>query len=168
MDEASPTRAVPETNSVADFVEWDRQGRLRLNPVFQRRAVWSPDAKSFLIDTILLGYPIPKVYIRTTFDTETQVGIRDVVDGQQRLRAVLEFSRNQLTINRRSEHFRGKKYSDLTSDQKRSFLGYSIGVDHLISATDDIVLEVFSRLNSYTVTLNGQEKRNAQYNSDLK
>ncbi len=52
------------TYSINDFVEWDAAKQLELNPRFQRRAVWTEKAKSFLFDTILRGKPIPKVFIR--------------------------------------------------------------------------------------------------------
>jgi hypothetical protein len=50
--------------SINDFVEWDKNGQLELNPVFQRRAVWNDKAKSYLMDTIIRGKPIPKIFIR--------------------------------------------------------------------------------------------------------
>ena len=49
--------------SINDFVEWDRQKQLVLNPAFQRRAIWNDKAKSYLIDTVLRGKPIPKRFI---------------------------------------------------------------------------------------------------------
>ena len=48
------------TYSINDFVEWDKQGQLELNPVFQRRAVWSDKAKSYLIDTIFVASRSPR------------------------------------------------------------------------------------------------------------
>ena len=52
------------TYSINDFVEWDAAKQLELNPRFQRRPVWTEKAKSFLMDTIIRGKPIPKVFIR--------------------------------------------------------------------------------------------------------
>jgi hypothetical protein len=52
------------TYSVNDFLEWESRSQLELNPRFQRGPVWSPAAKSFLIDTMLRGKPIPKIYMR--------------------------------------------------------------------------------------------------------
>jgi hypothetical protein len=53
--------------SINDFVEWDKNKQLELNPSFQRRPVWSEKAKSYSIDTILRGKPIPKIFIRQKF-----------------------------------------------------------------------------------------------------
>ncbi|MGH2547954.1 MAG: DUF262 domain-containing protein, partial [Thermomicrobiales bacterium] len=95
--------------SIADFLTWYRRKELVLNPTFQRRSVWSLDARSYLIDTILLGYSIPKIYLRTKIDTKTQLSVRDVVDGQQRLNAIIDFADNKLTLNKRSRDFEGKR-----------------------------------------------------------
>jgi uncharacterized protein with ParB-like and HNH nuclease domain len=58
------------------------------NPDFQRPPVWSRGQKQLLIDTILQGYDIPKLYWRKTSNRPERY---DVVDGQQRLRAIFEF-----------------------------------------------------------------------------
>ena len=50
--------------SINDFLNWNNHNQLELNPIFQRRSVWNESAKSYLIDTILRGKPIPKVFIR--------------------------------------------------------------------------------------------------------
>ena len=65
--------------SIADFYEWQKNGLLELVPDFQRRTVWSEKAKSYLIDTIIRGRPIPKILISQRLQgTRT---IRVVVDG---------------------------------------------------------------------------------------
>ncbi|GAJ16274.1 unnamed protein product, partial [marine sediment metagenome] len=57
---------------------------------FQRRRVWSSKARSYLIDTILDGFPIPAVYIRQKINLKIAKSIREVVDGQQRIGAILD------------------------------------------------------------------------------
>ena len=49
----------PRAYTVSDFTKWDKDGELILAPKFQRRSVWTQMARSYLIDTILQGYPIP-------------------------------------------------------------------------------------------------------------
>jgi hypothetical protein len=111
---------------------------------------------------------MPKVYLRTKINTKTQTSVRDVVDGQQRLRAIIDFANNELALNHRSREFKGKRYRDLDPELQQAFLGYQISVEHLINASDKVVLEVFSRLNSYTVTLSPAELRHATYDTELK
>lgn len=157
-----------EQYSIADFLNFRRSDRLDLNPNFQRRSVWSSTAKVYLIDTILRQMPMPKIYLRTTIDPSTQTVTRDVVDGQQRLRAIFEFADNKLRLTNRAGEFAGLRYQDLGDEYQAAFLGYTIGVDQLLNASDSAVLEVFARLNSYTVSLNPAELRHAEFQSDWK
>jgi len=157
-----------EQYRIADFLDWNREKRLELNPDFQRGSVWSPQARTFLIDTILRKLPIPKVYLRTRIDVLTKKSIREVVDGQQRLRAIIEFSEDKFNLTKRAAEFAGKSYADLTEEEKETFLSYPIAVDQLVNASTDDVLEVFARLNSYTVVLNPPEKRHAKFPGEFK
>ncbi|MGA2001591.1 MAG: DUF262 domain-containing protein [Terriglobales bacterium] len=157
-----------EQYRISDFLDWHRQKRLELNPDFQRGSVWTPAARTFLIDTILRQLPVPKVYLRTKINVATKKSVREVVDGQQRLRAIIDFAENKFSLSKRASEFVGKRYSDLTEEQQEAFLSYPIAVDQLVNASIDDVLEVFARLNSYTVSLNGPEKRHAKWQGDFK
>jgi hypothetical protein len=108
------------------------------------------------------------VYLRTNIDITTKKTVREVVDGQQRLRAIIEFSEDKFVLSKRACELAGKRYSTLTDEEQETFLTYPIAVDQLVNATDDDVLEVFARLNSYTVTLNPPEKRHAKFQGDFK
>lgn len=157
-----------EQYRISDFLEWDKQKRLKINTDFQRGSVWSPAARTFLIDTILRQLPLPKVYLRTNIDVATKQAIREIVDGQQRLRAIIEFANDGYQLSKRATEFAGLKYSTLTPEHQEIFLGYPIAVDQLVNASNTDVLEVFARLNSYTVTLSPPEKRHAKYQGDFK
>lgn len=160
--------SVLEQYQIADLLEWGQSKRLALNPDFQRRSVWTTSAKVYLIDTILRHLPIPKVYLRQKVNVETRQSYREIVDGQQRLRAIFDFAADRLVLTKRAKEFAGLRYTTLDDDQKEAFLSYPIAVEQLINATDDDVLEVFSRLNSYTLPLNSQELRHAKYQGDFK
>lgn len=152
------------TYSINDFVEWERQQQLELNPTFQRRPVWSEKAKSFLMDTIIRGKPIPKFFIRQKINVTTRTSAREVVDGQQRLRTILSFIKDGFVINRnQNTEYGGKRFSQLPEDIQAQLLSYEIAVDLLINLPDKEVLDIFSRLNSYAVILNEQEKLNAEH-----
>ena len=148
--------------SIADFLEWEANGLLELNPEFQRRAVWSEKAKSYLIDTVLRGKPMPKIIISQRM--EDARNIRVVVDGQQRLRAILGFVNGDFRIARaHSADFAGYTFDRLPNNVRNSFLQYELGVDVIFDLAYEDILDIFHRINSYTVTLNKQEKINGQY-----
>lgn len=157
-----------EQYRIADFLDWHKDKRLELNPNFQRGSVWTPAARSYLIDSLLRKLPIPKVYLRTKIDVVTKKTIREVVDGQQRLRAIIEFADDKFALTKRAGEFAGSKYTTLSAELQEAFLSYPIAVDQLLNSSDTDVLEVFSRLNSYSVALNPAEKRHAKYQGDFK
>lgn len=153
---------------ISDFLEWNSAKSLVINREFQRGSVWSPGAKMMLVDTILRGYPIPKIYMRSFIDRDTKRTKREVVDGQQRLRAIIDFAADRITLSARTKEFKGKKFSTLTDDEQDKFLQYAISVDQLVNADDQLVLEIFARLNSYNVKLNAAELRHAEFQGDFK
>jgi hypothetical protein len=148
--------------SIADFLEWDGNNLLDLSPKFQRRSVWTRAAKSFLIDTILRGKPMPKVLL--TQDLQGRRNVRTVVDGQQRIRTVLEFVAGSFTVlSAHNSMHAGKTFSQLDEEAQASVLQYEIGVDLLYNVSLADMLDIFARINTYSVTLNTQEKLNARY-----
>lgn len=148
--------------SIADFLEWDGNQLLDLSPKFQRRSVWTRAAKSFLIDTVLRGKPMPKVLL--TQDLVGKKNVRTVVDGQQRIRTILEFVAGGFTVlaAHNAEHA-GKTFSELDEDAQGLILQYELGVDLLYNVSLSDMLDIFARINTYSVTLNTQEKLNAKY-----
>lgn len=148
--------------SIADFYEWDNNDLLQLSPDFQRRAVWSEKAKSYLIDTIVRGRPIPKIIISQKLTGSKTV--RVVVDGQQRLRAIIEYIKGSFSISRaHNSKLANLRYEQLPSEMQKEFLQYELGVDLLFDFKYEDLLDIFARINSYTVSLNTQEKLNAKY-----
>jgi hypothetical protein len=150
------------TYSISDFAEWQDSGLLRLSPEFQRRAVWTTKAKSYLVDTILRGKPMPKVLITQRLIDGRNV--RTVVDGQQRLRAILEYLGDDFAVMRtHNQEFAGRRYSELPDSIRSDFWQYEIGVDVLFDTELSELLDIFARLNTYSVKLNSTELLNATY-----
>lgn len=132
------------------------------NPDFQRPAVWSRGQKQLLIDTILRGYDIPKLYWRKT---STKPETYDVVDGQQRLRTIFEFQAGEFNLPKDADPIdddtiANLKYDDLPHNLRLAFDTYSLDVIVLSDTDDDEVREMFLRLQNGS-TLKAQEKRNA-------
>ena len=155
-----PTTPYP----VSDFKQWDETGQLELAPKFQRRSVWEPKARSFLIDTIVRGMPIPPLFVRLRLDPVSARSVREVVDGQQRLRAVLDYIRGAFPIAKaHNTELGGDFYDDLDEAVRTRILRYKFSVTVLEDMSDSDVLSIFARLNTYTVPLNAQELRNAEF-----
>lgn len=136
--------------------------RIDTNPDFQRPAVWGVAQKQLLIDTILRGYDIPKLYWRKMSSTPDKY---EVVDGQQRLRTIFEFHEGKFGISKDAEDIDGfkiskKKYEELPEDLRLRFDTYNLDVIILTATDDDEVREMFLRLQNGT-SLKAQEKRNA-------
>ncbi|MET9409524.1 DUF262 domain-containing protein [Streptomyces sp. NPDC002935] len=157
--------SAPQTFTIAEFLKWDDDKELNLNPKFQRGPVWASPARSYLIDSIIRGYPIPKLLLRTNIDRDTRRTIRDVVDGQQRLRTIIDFAAGKFALTSKAGEYRGYRYSDLEDEEKDAFLAYKLTCEQLINASDEDVLEVFLRINSYAVPVNGSELRNARFDN---
>lgn len=148
--------------SIGDFLEWNQSNLLDLSPDFQRRGVWSTQAKSYLIDTIITGKPIPKILM-----TQNLKGTRNkriIIDGQQRLRSIIEYCSDSFTIYKsHNKEYGGKLYSSLPEEIKADILKYEIGVDVLFDLSYADTLDIFARLNTYSVKLNTQELLNAEF-----
>jgi len=116
-----------------------------------------------LIDTIIRGKPIPKIYMRQDINPKTRRTTREIVDGQQRLRSVLSFLKDGFVVTiTHNEEYGGKFFSQLDEDTQRDILSYEFAVDLLQDMPDQEVYDVFARLNTYSMTLNAQELRHAR------
>ena len=151
------------TYNISKFLEWYREGILKLRPDFQRRENWPQRAKIYFVDTILRGYPVPLIYLRARMDAKTKSPIREVVDGQQRLTAIIQFSDGKFRLDESVPGYQGLSYDELELQDQNAFLSYAMGVEELVSANDEYVLEVFHRLNSNGVRLNAQELRHGTF-----
>jgi len=91
------------------------------------------------------------------------------VDGQQRLRTILSFIKDGFTVSKRHHpEYGGTFFSHLPEEVKAQILSYEVSVDLLINLPDAEILDIFSRLNSYAVILNEQEKINSDHFSSFK
>lgn len=167
---------------VSDFISWQKASNLVLAPYFQRRPVWKPGAKSYLIDTIVRGLPIPIIFLRDRRTDPNQLEpIREVVDGQQRLRTVLGYvspdllsdyspARDGFKVKKtHNKDIAGRTFDELDEESKRAILDYEFVVHVLPSRIDDReVIQIFRRMNSTNYTLTTQENRNAKYFGEFK
>lgn len=137
--------------------------QIHLNPAWQRGPVWSRPKQALLIDSILRGYDVPMIYLRemppdATFRYE-------VVDGQQRLRAIWEFSDGAYSLSKELEpvgaaQVAGKFYNDLSVRLRKQINGFRIVVAYVKGAREPEISRLFSRMQM-GVRLNPAELRNA-------
>lgn len=151
---------------ISDIRDWSEAGRIELRPDFQRRAVWSAPARIMLMDTIMRDIPMPKIFISSTIREGNTYRI--VIDGQQRITAILSFLRDEFSLeDPYSGDDQGKYFSELDQDKQDRFLRYKIDFNEAYNTSDEENREVYSRVNKYTVPLNKQELRRADYPGDF-
>ncbi|MCH7559832.1 MAG: DUF262 domain-containing protein, partial [Thaumarchaeota archaeon] len=148
-------RAPPTTHRISEFFKWNKDGRLELAPPFQRNPVWGHKNKSYLIDTILNGLPVPEIFIqvKTNQDGESKY---IVVDGQQRIRSILEFIEGEYSLlaGETSYEYAGKEFKEFSDGVKTDFWDYPIVTRELRTSNDDEITSVFTRMNKYVFPLN--------------
>jgi hypothetical protein len=135
---------------------------INTNPDYQRPAVWSSAQKQLLVDSILRGYDLPKFYWRQVSKKPAKF---DVVDGQQRIRAICEFCDGKYGLPKDAEAIdsnsvAGVKYQELPFDLRIKWDTYNLDVVVMDEADEEETREMFLRLQNGT-SLKAQEKRNA-------
>lgn len=147
---------------ISDLRDWSMNSRLELRPSFQRKEVWNPAARIMLIDTILRQVPMPKMFLWNEIHNDQTY--RRVIDGQQRISAILSFLRDEFALDAPYVgEFAGCKFSELPPPIKNQILQYKIDYNEAIGFTEDEVREVYSRVNKYSLPLNKQELRRADF-----
>lgn len=162
---------VPTSFTIADYCAGMKRNEIKVNKDYQRSdQVWPHVARSYLIETVLKGFPIPKLYLYQVTDIKSRQTYKEIVDGQQRSVAIFDFFSDQFKISKSTdnEDISNRKYSELDPEYQQKFLEYAIDVDLFVSATSVEVVEVFRRMNSYTVPLNAEENRHALWQGKFK
>lgn len=150
------------THTVSWFWKRFSDDELVLQPPFQRNPVWQEKQKAALIDTILRGYPIPELYLQTNVDSSGDEK-HIVVDGQQRIRACIEFLSNDFPLGEEAGTSSNKTFEELSDPERRQIFEYKFVVRELPALSEPEIRDIFGRLNRNNVALNPQELRHATY-----
>ena len=154
--------------SIAELVEWFQSRVLVVNNEYQRAgSLWPPAAKSYFIDTILKEFPFPKVYFHERLDRDRRPR-REIVDGQQRITTLVDFADGKFALGKNASGFEGNHFNDLTEEQQVAFYSYTVSVDVIRNAERADILEMFRRMNAYTLPLNAAEKRHSEFFGEFK
>ncbi len=155
--------------SIAELVDWYRRRDLVVNKEYQRGGgLWPTSAKSYFIDTILKEFPFPKVYFHERIDKDTKRPRREIVDGQQRLSTIVDFADSKFALGANARGFEGKKFDQLSEDEQNSFYSYTVSVDVIRNAERSEILQMFRRMNAFTLPLNAPEKRHSEFFGEFK
>lgn len=144
------------------------KGNILLSPSFQRRDAWTRDKKSLFIESMILNVPVPQLVLA---ESPKEKGKYIVLDGKQRLLSILQFS----AVNKRDDYpklvlkglpilkeFNGKSYEDIVFEngQFSAFDNYTIRTSLIKNVkAEDILYQVFYRLNTGSLPLSPQELR---------
>ncbi|NEV76642.1 DUF262 domain-containing protein [Rhodopseudomonas sp. BR0C11] len=143
----------------------ENEKELDLAPDFQRSFVWQPKQQIRLIESVLLGIPLPAFY----FNLDSS-GAMQVIDGVQRLTTVKRFMSDQLPLSRDDLEYlhdlAGNHFSDLDSATRRRFQSTQI-VAHVIEpqTPDEVKYDIFNRVNTGGSPLKPQEIRHCMSKS---
>ncbi|MEI2362238.1 DUF262 domain-containing protein [Priestia megaterium] len=163
-----------ETRDVKWFIDKMRNGELIVDNSFQRKYVWHRKHQVSLIETILLGYTIPEIYLwNVGTDPETGQTTYSIVDGQQRLGAVLDFISGDIALERnyidqKDNSYSNKAFRELGNEEKSAIWEYPFSTRFIKrEVIREDIIEMFLRLNSTNNSLNPQELRNAEFNGEF-
>lgn len=166
-----------QPQSVKWLYDLNHKGLLVVDDSFQRNYVWNRKNQVQLIESIILGFPIPEIYIwNIGTDENTGDTKYSIVDGQQRTGAIFQFISNQFklldtALKTESECFervRNKYFKDLDVEDKKAIWAYIFSIRLVRSNVDrDSIVKMFLRLNSNNLTLNPQELRNAEFEGEF-
>ena len=137
---------------------------------FQRQFVWTPRQSSRFIDSILLGLPVPGIFLYREETTETLL----IVDGHQRLTTLKAFYEGKFPEGKRTfrlkgvtKQYEGKSFDDLDERQRRQFENTIIHATIISQMKPEDEMEsayhIFNRLNTNGTPLQPQEIRTAVY-----
>lgn len=139
-----------------------------IKPELQRKYVWEKTEASRFIESILLGLPVPSIFLANSIDDR-----KLIVDGYQRIMTIYDYKRGiwgkdgsefKLTNSERiNKRWRNKGYADLEDDDQRRFRLYTIHAiifEQKRPRNDDGLYQIFERINTSGKTLNPQEIRN--------
>ena len=128
-------------------------------PDYQRELVWPERHQSRFIESVLMGLPIPLLFIA---DVEGKEGRAEIVDGSQRVRTLARFMQNELALSELKllTNLNGFRYRDLPLVRQRRFGRHTLRMIELREGVaEDVRRDIFSRINTGSVELNDMEQR---------
>ena len=154
--------------TIAWFYDLHNRELLDLDPPYQRRSVWNQSYKDYFVDTILLNYPAPTIFLYEEIDDFGSQKFH-VVDGKQRLTTIFEFIKGEFPVGDKVDYskLRGKFFDELSREEKTAFYSYTFSVEYLPIKDESIINNIFDRINRNVAKLTSQELRHAKYSGEF-
>lgn len=147
--------------TIFEYLRKLEQGKIITQPDFQRNLVWSNEKKSKFIESIILNFPIPPIYLNETIEGKSMI-----IDGLQRTTALQEFYKGQFELSdlEALPKYNEKSFSDLPEALQSKFEDKKLTIFVLKPSTPMVVIyDLFNRINTGGTQLNRQEVRNCIY-----
>ena len=150
--------------TVAWLRDLHKRGLLEMDPPYQRKSVWNLAFRQYFIETVLLQYPSPAIFLYRTIAENTGTESFSVVDGKQRLETLFKFADDEFPVNERSqiESLRGKFFSQI-AEYKAAFWSYQLTIEYIPTVEENTLNNIFDRINRNTIRLTPQELRHARF-----
>lgn len=150
--------------SIANLYQEIEQQRLILRPAFQRKFVWTHNHQEQFIDTIIRGFPFPEIYVcQGEIDLNLLRTTQYVIDGQQRLTTIKRY----IDGEHDREPAKIPTFANLSSAAQKAFLHYQVVVRDIGQVDEDVIREVFRRINLTKFQLDNIEVHNAIYDGSF-
>jgi hypothetical protein len=144
--------------SIFEYLRQLSKGRIIVNPDFQRHSVWKPIQKSKFIESIILNFPLPPIYLNQNKENKYIV-----IDGLQRTITLSEFFNDKFQLKglEALPSYNDKKFSDLSDILQSKLENKKLTIFSLKPSTPMVVIyDLFNRINTGGTQLNRQEVRN--------
>lgn len=157
-------REYPVEVLVAKHLDGQEEGENEIFvPDYQRDLVWSEEQQSRFIESILMGLPIPYLFVADVSSEDEELsGRMEIVDGTQRIRTLGRFVQNELELKelKKLDKLNGFKFSDLALSRQRRFGRATLRLIELTESTDEETRrEMFDRINTGGTRLEEMERR---------
>lgn len=171
------TKIVRQTWSISEIYQKIKEEKLILDPDYQRRSIWDIEKKTAFIESLYMEIMIPPIYVvEIPGEDILEENRYEVVDGKQRLTAIMDFIKGTLKLNERhleyfADLFGGKNFTeirDIASEKTSQMLSSILDIYVITANSPEFTkYDIFARLNRGAEKLKVNEIRRAIYKSKI-